>query len=105
MQTMFRLLTYNLLAPLFVRVPGQPYSDFAHASGTDLHWADRQRRIVDRLDEAVCDVICLQEVQYAPSQEGPDAPTWISPAWLTTWASNAGYRVIPMPLPAKAWRK
>lgn len=96
-----RLLSYNLLAPIFVRVPGQPYAAFAHAREQDLAWTAREARILERLDRHPADVICLQEVEYEPA--GDEA--WSPPAWLRRWAEGAAHEVVAEPLDAGEWRR
>lgn len=80
------VLSYNLLAPLFVRPvdlrTGQilPYAAFPWAEPAEevLDWEVRRPRLLAELRTARCDVICLQEVQFERSAEG----RFVLPSWL-----------------------
>lgn len=94
--------SYNLLAPLFVQVEGQPYSYFAHAGAQDLAWSSRRPRIEARLRDMRADVLCLQEVELEPSEQGRP---WQPPAWLRTLADELDMSVHPEPLSDGDWRR
>lgn len=98
------ILAYNLLAPIFVRVAGQSYSDFAHAAEADLDWSTREPRILQRIEAARADIVCLQEVQFEPGDEAKGELPWVPPARLRALAERGGYRLFPAPLSASQWR-
>lgn len=58
------VLTYNVLADVYVRVPGQPWNAFAHATEQELQHTNRLPKIQQQLLQCAADVICLQEIQF-----------------------------------------
>ena len=64
------ILSYNLLAPLYVRPIDQrtgavqSFAAFQWASDEDLEWETRRAQLRWELESAGADVICLQEVQF-----------------------------------------
>lgn len=98
------LLAYNLLAPVFVQVPGAPYSDFAHVAPEHLDEARRIPRLLDRIRRLRPDVACLQEVQFEPGDEAAGELPWVPPRALRRFAEAEGFRVVPAPLTAGQWR-
>ncbi|CAE7266572.1 CCR4 [Symbiodinium sp. CCMP2456] len=79
------VLSYNLLAPAFVRPIDlrtgavQPFAAFEWASAEDLEWELRRKRLLKQLESWHADVVCLQEVQFEASPDG----SFALPAWLT----------------------
>jgi endonuclease/exonuclease/phosphatase family metal-dependent hydrolase len=99
-----KLLSYNLLAPLFVRVEGRAYSMFPHADAADLDASVRAARLHDWLRDAQADICCLQEVSY-DAFELPSGDVSYRPAgWLRDLATETGRQLVPMPLKASQWR-
>jgi len=80
------VLSYNLLAPLYVRPVDertgtvQPFAAFewAEPAAQRLEWAVRQPKLAAELTASRADLICLQEVQYEAAPDG----TFALPAWL-----------------------
>jgi len=78
--------SYNLLAPCFVRPVDartgsvQPFAAFAWCDDAVLDWPRRRDALAKTLRQIAqqCDVVCLQEVEFA--KEGDDR---VPPAWLT----------------------
>ena len=54
----FRIISYNILAELYATKQAYPYCD-----SWSLSWPYRRRIILQELEEAQGDVVCLQEVQ------------------------------------------
>ena len=82
--TILEVLSYNLLAPAFVRPIDlrtgavQPFAAFEWASAEDLEWELRRKRLLTQLESWHADVVCLQEVQFEASPDG----SFALPAWL-----------------------
>lgn len=80
------LLSYNLLAPAFVRPIDkrtgdiQPFAAFqwAEPASEVLDWDVRRPRLLALLSEARADILCLQEVQFDSAADG----SFLLPAWL-----------------------
>lgn len=102
-QVELRILSYNLLAPLFVGRPGLPFSFFSHVALEHLDWASRRSRIEARLRRAGAELVCLQEVEYEPG--GDDALPWVPPGWLEHLADELDLRVVAEPLSSGDWRR
>ena len=99
------VLSYNLLAPLYVRPIDQrtggvqAFAAFQWASDEDLEWGTRRAKLRWELESAGADVICLQEVQFEwekkgaaagdHQQDGGDSGLFKLPRWLRI----PGYRV------------
>ena len=75
-----RCLTWNILAPVFVRLPDSPHTAFAYCSDDDLDEHRRRERIVTLMDKLQPDIVCLQEVQMEPTGD-PEKPFGV-PSWL-----------------------
>ncbi|CAK9112061.1 unnamed protein product, partial [Durusdinium trenchii] len=78
------VLSYNLLAPAFVRPVDlrtgeiQPFAAFQWASEEDLDWETRKRKLLEQLRSWHADVVCLQEVQFHTEPDGSfSLPEWI----------------------------
>ena len=77
------VLSYNLLAPLYVRPIDertggvQPFAAFEWAADADLDWSRRQPRLLSDLTSSRADIICLQEVQYERSDDEFVLPEWL----------------------------
>ena len=79
-----QVLSYNLLAPAFVRPIDlrtgavQPFAAFEWASAEDLEWELRRKLLLQQLESWHADVVCLQEVQFDTSPDGSFAlPDWL----------------------------
>ena len=72
------VLSWNILAPIFVRCPSAPYSWFEYAKEEHVDWEMRRNKIVSMLLNLNADVVTLQEVQYTMEGPGqpPSAPDW-----------------------------
>lgn len=68
-----RVVTFNILAPIFVRVPGAPHTDFPYCSEEQLDFEKRKLKIVQLIQSLSPDVVCLQEVQMEETGV-PEAP-------------------------------
>ena len=81
------VLSYNLLAPLYVRPIDERTGDvqafaafeWAEPAAKRLDWAVRRPRLEAELMASRADVICLQEVQYEPD---PTTGEFKLPSWL-----------------------
>ena len=80
------VLSYNLLAPLYVRpvdertgnVQAFAAFEWAEPAAQRLDWAVRRPRLRAELQASRADVICLQEVQYEAGADGVFAlPDWL----------------------------
>lgn len=84
--TQLTVLSYNLLAPLYVRPIDertgtvQAFAAFPWAEPFDqvLSWDVRRPQLLDLLRDADADLICLQEVQFERMEDG----THVLPEWL-----------------------
>jgi len=92
------VVSYNLLAPLYVRSLDQrtgqiqPFAAFEWVLDNNiLDWDLRKQRLLHDLQHCGADVICLQELQLekrqqkeptAPQQNGNDGVEWGMPAWI-----------------------
>ena len=93
------VVSSNLLAPIFVRPIDlrsgtvQEFAAFAWAEPADevLDWGVRMPRLLKELSGSNADVICLQEVQFEPSEEEARIATELSTklAALDTEAEEA----------------
>jgi endonuclease/exonuclease/phosphatase family metal-dependent hydrolase len=72
-----RVLSWNILADVFVRLPGSPHTAFDYVPDGDLDVSVRQKRIVALLNETKPDVVLLQEVQMDPAGDVFDVPQWL----------------------------
>ena len=79
----FRVMTWNLLAPIFTRPnPDDPsdFAFFAHASEAVLAWEGRRALLEARLDAERPDVLAAQEVELERDETGKG---WVVPRWLS----------------------
>ena len=89
------VLTYNVLAPLYVRPLDartggvQQFAAFgwAEPAAERLDWAARQPRLSTELRSCAADVLMLQEVQFEKAADG----TLELPQWLQEVARASGY--------------
>ena len=89
------VLTYNVLAPLYVRPLDartggvQQFAAFgwAEPAAERLDWAARQPRLSTELRSCAADVLMLQEVQFEKADDG----TLELPQWLQEVARASGY--------------
>jgi endonuclease/exonuclease/phosphatase family metal-dependent hydrolase len=75
-----KVLSLNVLADCYVRVPDCPWINFEHCTNDALAWSARLPRLQALLRESDADVICLQEVQFEPPLCPPMVPSWLSEA-------------------------
>ena len=81
------VMSYNLLAPIYVRPIDQrtgtvqAFAAFPWAEPADqvLDWAARRPKLLEELKASEADVICLQEVQFEPTDGGNE---FMLPSWL-----------------------
>lgn len=82
------ILSYNLLAPLYVRPIDQRtggvqgFAAFEWAEDAHLDWDSRRNRLRLELEAARADVVCLQEVQFEPCGARDGNPVFDLPEWL-----------------------
>lgn len=74
------ILSLNVLADCYVRIPGCPWTDFEHCSEDALAWSARLPRLQALLRGSNADIICLQEVQFEHPLCPPGVPSWASEA-------------------------
>ncbi len=83
------ILTWNLLAPIFVRPNKDDPSDFAffgHCSEEQLAWERRKREIEKKIVEMNPDVLLLQEVEMERNVAGKwDVPKWLIDLGFEGW--------------------
>lgn len=94
------VISFNILAPCYVRVPDQPWNAFGHCSDEVIDPSNRFPSIVTFLSDCNADVICLQEVMFEKHDENWDIPTWLSDP-----LSARGYHAIMQGLTQKQWSK
>jgi endonuclease/exonuclease/phosphatase family metal-dependent hydrolase len=90
-------VTYNLLAPCYVRVPNQFWNAYTHCRDEWLDWESRRERLLATLLRTEADVLCLQEVVFE-EREGE----WVLPQWLAPMQA-AGFTAIIPQLKPKEW--
>jgi mRNA deadenylase 3'-5' endonuclease subunit Ccr4 len=86
------VLSWNILAPIFVRPnPDDPtdFAFFACASEEDLAWEKRRPLIQQRLRSVSSDVLLLQECEFEKSEAGK----WDVPLWLREECGYDAWRV------------
>ena len=89
------VLTYNVLAPLYVRPLDARHGEesnntppwLAEPAAERLDWAARQPRLSTELRSCAADVLMLQEVQFEKADDG----TLELPQWLQEVARASGY--------------
>ena len=72
----FRIATYNVLADCYVRVPDQPWNAFAYCTDECIDWNLRTPKLLNEIESANADILCLQEVVFE-QRDG----MWSLPAW------------------------
>eukprot|EP00004_Rigifila_ramosa_P012244 TRINITY_DN2641_c0_g3_i1.p1 TRINITY_DN2641_c0_g3~~TRINITY_DN2641_c0_g3_i1.p1 ORF type:complete len:325 (-),score=44.24 TRINITY_DN2641_c0_g3_i1:7-981(-) len=102
-----RVVSWNILAPCYVRVPNQPWNAFAHCTDADLDGPARLARVAAVLGGCGADVICLQEVMLelrpgGGSAGGPELAQWALPAWLDPLVAQ-DYAAVLQGLKQKEW--
>lgn len=75
-----KILSLNVLADCYVRVPDCPWTNFEHCTEDALAWSARLPRLQALLRESDADIICLQEVQFESPICPPGVPSWLSEA-------------------------
>lgn len=84
-----RLVSYNILADCYVRVPDQPWNAFSYCREEDILFCERCPRIVASLANSDADIIILQEVMFEYDQADSQ---WKLPSFLTLPLQDLGYR-------------
>ncbi len=83
------VLSWNILAPVFVRPkPDDPtdFAFFACSSEEDLAWEKRRVAIADHLRSVASDVVLLQEVELEKNGNGSfDLPRWLQDCGYDSW--------------------
>ena len=103
--TRFSIITYNLLADCYVRVPGQQWNAFAHCAEQDLIFENRIKKIQNHLLEHNADIVCLQEVMYEKRIRDEDGEgKWGLPIWMDVFKEK-GYECVMQGLTQKEWEK
>jgi len=82
------VLSYNILSHIYIRVGGQDWNQFKYSTDEALSWPNRQPRILQTLQSAHADVMCLQEVVLEWRQDGWNLPEWLDPL------ATAGYERV-----------
>eukprot|EP00667_Euglena_gracilis_P015515 EG_transcript_16143 len=77
--TSITVLSYNLLAPCYVRVEGQPWNAYAHCEAACLEWEARREGLLAELLACGADVLCLQEVLFEETAGRWHLPQWMAP--------------------------
>ena len=111
---LFSIMSYNILADCYVRVPNQPWSKsyiisteypnifidgFPFCADEFLDWNRRRSAISEELKSYQADIVCLQEVMF----EKIDG-TWRLPLWLSDFLS-LGYEGVMQGLKQKEIQK
>uniref|UniRef100_A0A7S4LMD2 Endonuclease/exonuclease/phosphatase domain-containing protein n=1 Tax=Eutreptiella gymnastica TaxID=73025 RepID=A0A7S4LMD2_9EUGL len=91
------VLSYNLLAPCYVRVHGQPWNAYAHCQDQWLEWKGRQDKLASEIIALNADVVCLQEVVYEERAVDWRLPKWMEPLYA------AGYVGVTQKSALKDW--
>jgi mRNA deadenylase 3'-5' endonuclease subunit Ccr4 len=94
-----RIVSYNILADCYVRVPGQPWNAFEYVQDEYINWNNRQPKIIQNLLYSNADVICLQEVVF----EFNDG-LWGLPRWCEA-LQHVGYTGVMQKMTQKEWTK
>jgi len=74
------LLSYNILNPFVVNIPGQEHTWFHSCPPAFLDWERRKKEIRSAIVHAGADVVCLQEVFLDGDHKKVD--TWRLPEWM-----------------------
>ena len=90
-----RVSSWNILAPCYVRVPGQPWNAFTHCSDAELDWDSRRRVIQEYIATCSADVLALQEVVFekrasCAADGATSGAEWRLPLWLEEACTRAG---------------
>jgi mRNA deadenylase 3'-5' endonuclease subunit Ccr4 len=81
-----RIVSYNILADCYVRVPDQPWNAFSYCEEEYLLFSNRCPRIVQNLLQSNADIIVLQEVMFEFRDD-----LWQLPEYLVHPLLDAGY--------------
>lgn len=79
------IVSYNILADCYVRIPGQVQNNFSNCSDDSLEFQNRLGKIYRSLLQSNADVICLQEVMFEKRDN-----IWCLPKWTDGLIRN-GY--------------
>jgi len=85
------LLSYNILNPFVVNIPGQEHTWFHSCPPAVIDWEHRKKELLTAILHAGADVVCLQEVFLDGDHKKAD--TWRLPEWMCE-LEDAGYSWI-----------
>jgi len=85
------LLSYNILNPFVVNIPGQEHTWFHSCPPATIDWEHRKKELLSAILHACADVVCLQEVFLDGDHKKAD--TWRLPEWMGA-LEDAGYSWI-----------
>lgn len=85
------LLSYNILNPFVVNIPGQEHTWFHRCPPELIDWERRKRELLSTILDAGADVVCLQEVFLDGDHKKAD--TWRLPEWMGA-LEDAGYNWV-----------
>jgi mRNA deadenylase 3'-5' endonuclease subunit Ccr4 len=91
-----RVVSYNILADCYVRVPDQPWNAFTHCTEEHLVYTERFPRIIEKLIQSNADVILLQEVMFEKRND-----IWQLPEDLVVALQAQGYQCVMQGLKQK----
>jgi len=89
------LLSYNILNPFVVNIPGQEHTWFHCCPPELIDWERRKRELLSTILHAGADVVCLQEVFLDGDHKNAD--TWQLPEWMGL-LEEAGYNWVAQSL-------
>lgn len=92
----FRVVSYNVLADCYVRVPEQPWNAFSYCSDEHVAFTDRCPRIINNLIQSNADIIVLQEVMFEFRDD-----LWQLPEYLTSALHEHGFVCVMQGLKQK----
>ena len=91
-----RIVSYNILADCYVRVPDQPWNAFSYCKDEYLSYDERCPRIVENLIQSEADIIALQEVMFEFRDD-----LWQLPQYLVEPLEEKGYVAVMQGLKQK----
>jgi len=94
------VVSFNVLADCYVRVPDQPWNAFEYVDDKDLPWLNRVPRIIELLLSSDADVMCLQEVALEKRSINGGPEQWALPEWTD---QLVGYTGVLQGLKPKEW--
>ena len=70
------IVSYNILADCYIRVPDQPWNSFSNCDDDSLDLDLRTHKILESLLRSNADIICLQEVSFEKRDNIWGLPKW-----------------------------